>query len=381
MGNHTKRKMKKFRTLVSIGLAAMLSISCLTACGGGSGTASDSGSAAGGSSAAAESSSSESAGGSTETVEISGNYTIRLGTPTGGKHQQNVTMEKFKEQIEAASNGAISVELYPTSQLGTAPQMIEGVQNGDIEGVLIPSSYFASAAPAIAVLDIPFLFPADGTAAAKAQAILANGTSLDEYLYNKGFVVGGYLLGGNSYMLTTFEIKTLDDLKGKKLWTLPSTFLRSSLELYGAQSVGLDPSDVASGLQNGTIDGVLNDCTFWKSQGLVDSAKCINLCPAGAFVNCFFFSADWMDTLPQEVQDLVLATAKDVVNNYEVEYMTKYSQETLDAEVSEDGCTIYEPSEELLAAMKEATAPLHEEFKNTDSDCAAIYEEFASLVG
>ncbi|MBQ9032089.1 MAG: TRAP transporter substrate-binding protein [Parasporobacterium sp.] len=319
--------------------------------------------------------------GAIEPVEISGSYTIRLGTPTGGKHQQNVTMEKFKEDIEALSGGAITVELYPTSQLGTAPQMIEGVQNGDIEGVLIPSSYFASAAPAIAVLDVPFLFPADGTAAARAQEILAAGTSLDDYLYNKGFVVGGYLLGGNQYMLTTFEIKTVDDLKGKKMWTLPSKLLRESLELYGSQSVGLDPSDVATGLQNGTIDGVLNDCTFWKTQGLVDSAKCINLCPAGAFVNCFFFSADWIDTLPGEVRDLVLAVAKDVVNNFEVGYMTTYSQETLDTEVNDDGCTIYEPSEELLAAMKEATQPLHDEFKNTDGDCAAIYDEFVALIG
>ena len=315
-----------------------------------------------------------------ESVEISGSYTIRLGTPTGGKHQQNVTMEKFKEEIEAISGGAITVELYPTSQLGTAPQMIEGVQNGDIEGVLIPSSYFATAAPAIAILDVPFMFPADGTAAAMAQDILSRGTSLDEYLYNKGFCVGGYLLGGNQYMLTTFPIETISDLAGKKMWTLPSQTLRKSLELYGSQSVGLDPSEVATGLQNGTIDGVLNDCTFWKTQGLVDSAKCINLCPAGAFVNCFFFSADWIESLPEEVKDLVLAVAEDVVNNYEVEYMITYSQETLDTEVNEDGCTIYEPSDELLAQLQEATASLHDEFKSTNSDCAAIYDEFVELI-
>ena len=109
--------------------------------------------------------SSENPGNSTQPgsdTEITGSYTIRLGTPTGGKHQQNVTMEEFKSRIEAASNGAITVELYPTSTLGTAPQMIEGVQNGDIEGVLIPSSYFASYAPAIAILDLPFLFDTDG---------------------------------------------------------------------------------------------------------------------------------------------------------------------------------------------------------------------------
>jgi TRAP-type C4-dicarboxylate transport system substrate-binding protein len=69
-------------------------------------------------------------------------YTIRLGTPTGGKHQQNMTMDEFKKRIEEESDGKITVQLFPTSQLGTAAQMIEGVQGGTIEGVLIPSSYF-----------------------------------------------------------------------------------------------------------------------------------------------------------------------------------------------------------------------------------------------
>ena len=125
---------------------------------------------------------------------------------------------------------------------------------------------------------------------------------------------------------------------------------------------------------------MLNDCTFWYTQGLYESAKHINLCPAGAFVNCFFFSADWMDTLPQNVQDLILSTARDVVNDYEVDYMTKYSQEAMDAMV-EAGATQIEPDQQLLDDMKAASAPLHEAFKNTDSDCAAIYEEFADLIG
>lgn len=318
-------------------------------------------------------------GGNSGDAAITGSYTIRLGTPTGGKHQQNVTMEEFKTRIEAASNGAITVELYPTSQLGTAPQMIEGVQNGTIEGVLIPSSYFASYAPAIAILDLPFLFDSDGTAAAQAQAILSAGTSLDDYLYDYGFVAGGYLLGGNQYILSTFPIESMADMKGHTMWTLPSTTLQSSLSAYGASPTAMDPSDVAVGLQNGTIEGVLNDCTFWLVQGLYESAKCINLCPAGAFVNCFFFSADWMDTLPANVKELILTTAKEVVNDYEVPYMTEYSENAMNTMV-EAGCTVYEPSESLLAEMKAATQSLHEEFKAKDADCAAIYEEFVGLI-
>lgn len=358
-----ERKVESMKKKLAALLSAALSLSLvLTACGGGGDTP------------AADSSGSGSGDGT-----ISGSYTIRLGTPTGGKHQQNVTMEEFKARLEEASGGAITVELYPSSQLGTAPQMIDGVQNGTIEGVLIPSSYFASYAPAIAILDLPFLFASDGTAASQAQEILAAGTSLDDYLYDYGFQVGGWLLGGSSYILSTFPIEDISDFSGHTIWTLPSSTLQSSLGAYGASVSSLDPSDVAVGLQNGTIDGVLNDCTFWYTQGLYESAKNINLCPAGAFVNCFFFSADWMDTLPQDVKDLILTTAEEVVNDYEVSYMTEYSQDAMDAMV-EAGCTQVEPSEEMLSAMADATASLHEDFKNTNPDCAAIYDEFVELI-
>lgn len=370
--------MKKKCSLI-LGIVLALSLA-LTACGGGGGST---GGGASGTTPpasnppAAQPTDNQPSGGATE---ITGSYTIRLGTPTGGKHQQNMTMEEFKTRIEAASGGAITVELYPTSQLGTAPQMIEGVQNGTIEGVLIPSSYFASYAPAIAILDLPFLFEADGTAAAQAQALLSAGTSLDDYLYDYGFKVGGWLLGGNSYILSTFPIEQMSDLKGHTIWTLPSPTLQNSLAAYGASASALDPGDVAVGLQNGTIEGVLNDCTFWYTQGLYESAKNINLCPAGAFVNCFFFSADWIDSLPQEVQDLVLTTAKEVVADFEVDYMTQYSQDAMQAMV-DAGATQIEPSEELLAEMKAATAGLHDAFKNTNADCAAIYDEFTALIG
>ena len=129
---------KKLALLLGITLTASLALS---ACGGTDTPAS------GGTSTPTDTPAGQPSGGATE---ITGSYTVRLGTPTGGKHQQNVTMEEFKARVEEASGGAITVELYPTSQLGTAAQMIEGVQNGTIEGVLIPSSYFASYAPAIA---------------------------------------------------------------------------------------------------------------------------------------------------------------------------------------------------------------------------------------
>lgn len=318
-------------------------------------------------------------GPSQTTGNSGGTYTIRLGTPTGGKHQQNMTMEEFKKRIEAESAGKITVQLYPTSQLGTAAQMIEGVQNGSIEGVLIPSSYFASYAPAIAILDLPFLFAADGTASQQAYDILNAGTGLDEYLAGKGFVVGGYLFCANRYILTAEPINSKADLAGKNIWSLPSPTLQNELKAYGASPVTLDPGDIAVALQNGTVDGVCTDPTFYFSMSLFESAKYINKIPSSAMTNCFFFSETWIKGLPSDVKDMVLSTAKEVVAEYEYDYMKTFWQ-TAESKMVEAGVTIVEPDAALLAELESASVALHEAFKSTNSDCAAIYEEISGLI-
>ncbi|MGQ9823987.1 MAG: TRAP transporter large permease subunit [Desulfotomaculales bacterium] len=80
---------------------------------------------------------------------------LGLGTASAGEHQQNKTMEEFKKRLEAKAGDRITVENYPASQLGTAAQMIQGLQDGSVQGVLLPSGYYGSVVPQISVIDLP----------------------------------------------------------------------------------------------------------------------------------------------------------------------------------------------------------------------------------
>ncbi len=304
-------------------------------------------------------------------------YKIRIGTPTAGKHQQNATMEEFKKRIEAASNGKVQVELYPSSQLGTSVQMIQGVQDGVIQAVLIPSSYFASFAPAAAVADLPFLFKGSDN----LYEVLNNKDfSLNKYLYKKGFYAAGWLRNVDRYILSTDPIKTLDDLKGKKIWCLPSPTLQDELKAYGSAPTTLDPGDIAVALQNGTVDGVETDTIFMGVFKLHTSAKYLNLVPASAMTNAFIFSADWMDELPKDISTLVTTTVQDVIRDFEYQYVENLNGKLLGLMKSQ-GLEIVEPSQELLAEMKTAAGPLHEQFRSASKDNKKIYDEVVKMVG
>ena len=192
-------------------------------------------------------------------------YIVRIGMPTAGKHFQNFTAEQYKETIEKATNGDIIVEIYPSSQLGTATQMIQGVQDGSIEGVMIPSSYFCSFAPASAVTDIPFFFE-------DSQQIFdilnTPDNPLNVYLEKYGFKVAAWFKNTPRYILSQKKYESIADMKNQKIWCLPSRTLQKELNAYAASPQTLDPSDISVSLENGTVDGVETDVLFMNSTGL-----------------------------------------------------------------------------------------------------------------
>lgn len=303
-------------------------------------------------------------------------YTIRIGMPTAGKHFQNYTAEQYKEAIETATNGDIEVQIYPSSQLGTSTQMIQGVQDGSIEAVMIPSSYFTSFAPAMAVTDIPFFFE-DSTQI--FEILNSEENPLNDYLYTYGFKVAGWLKNTPRYILAQTQYFSLEDLKNQKIWCLPSTTLQDELTAYGAAPQSLDPSDIAVSLENGTVDGVETDVLFMNSQGLGESAKYLNQVPATPMTNLFCFSADWFDSLPEDYQELLISTAQDVIMNKEVAYVDQQYEGSL-AALQEAGIEIVEPDAALLTQMEDVSKSVKDTFVNTDDKCKEIYEQLEALI-
>lgn len=303
-------------------------------------------------------------------------YTIRIGMPTAGKHFQNYTAEQYKAAIEEATNGDITVQIYPSSQLGTATQMIQGVQDGSIEAVMIPSSYFSSFASASAVVDIPFMFE-------DSQQIFdvlnSEENPLNDYMEIYGFKVAGWLKNTPRFILGQKQYTSMADLSNQKIWCLPSTTLQDELKAYGAAPQTLDPSDIAVSLENGTVDAVETDVLFMNSQGLGESAKYLNQIPGTPMTNLFCFSLDWFESLPEDYQQLLLETAEDVIQNQEADYVDQMYEGSLNA-LQEAGIEIVEPQEALIEELKAASETMVDSFTSENDKNADIYEGLSTLI-
>lgn len=75
----------------------------------------------------------------------------------------------FKDFVEAASNGAIEVEIYMGTQLcSTGAECIEGVAEGSIDIYISTSGGAAGIFPYVQVLDLPYLMANDRVACCSA---------------------------------------------------------------------------------------------------------------------------------------------------------------------------------------------------------------------
>ena len=86
-------------------------------------------------------------------------YTIRVAHSMTDQSSYHKSIEQeFKSVIEEKTGGRITVEIYPSSQLGGERQAFEGVGMGTIEMTLVNGANVANVDPNYAVFDFPFLF-------------------------------------------------------------------------------------------------------------------------------------------------------------------------------------------------------------------------------
>src|SRR5207247_8982883 len=70
-------------------------------------------------------------------------YTLKIGNATINDVQHE-WQKRWGARVEKRSGGRIRAEIYPASQLGSIPRMIEGLQLGTLEAWIGPPEFLRS---------------------------------------------------------------------------------------------------------------------------------------------------------------------------------------------------------------------------------------------
>jgi TRAP-type transport system periplasmic protein len=234
---------------------------------------------------------------------------MKLATATlnDGQHEW---MKRFAAAIEAKSEGRIKAELYPASQLGAIPRMVEDTQLGSIQAFIGPPDFFTGIDPRFQLLGAPGLF----TSSQHLIKTIADPTFSKEFLaigVNKGLIGGALFISGPVGFAMRTPFHNLADLTGKKIRVQGSSFELEMIARLGATGVPISLGDVLPALQQGTIDGTLGSLGVFTALGYYDAAKYWNDTAATYVVSMVALSKQWFDKLPPDLQGLVLATSQE----------------------------------------------------------------------
>lgn len=370
--NKEEEKMKVMKRWGAAMLAAILAMS-LTACG-----SSKEETTAAATTAAATTEAATTAGEET-TAAASGvfeqadapTFNIILAHATAEGQRGALNCTDFKEKIEAASSGKITVEVYPNGQLGTDRELFESTQNGTIQMCWQTNAPHVGFVPEIAILDQPMAFDSLEI----AEKALANGTELRttlEAAYNK---VGIELANIYPYTYRTMTsnkaVNTMEDFKGINLRTMDNKFHMKFWAAVGCNATPLAWGETYIALQQGLMDAQENPIDNILPNKMAEVQKYVIRTDHVLFPSIFAMNKDFYDSMPAEYQQLV----KDTLTEIAAETMAGRAaseQDQLDVCVADYDMEIIELDAEVLAAMKVCAEPVWEDI------FAAVGDEVAN---
>ena len=239
----------------------------------------------------------------TGAVDAQSPIIMKLGTQTLNDAQHE-WMKIFARLVEEGSRGRIKVELYPSSQLGTAPRMIEGTQFNSIQGFVAPPEFLSGVDGRYEVLGSPGLFKNVEHANRTIQDPEFNKAFLSLGA-NKGLKGIGLFVNAPTIFNTRAKLSNLADFAGRKIRVLASAVQIEQLRRLKAAPVPMPLGEVLPALQQGTIDGVMSVLPVLTAFRYYDAAKYILETEQAMVCVVTVLSKTWYDSLPADLQSVV----------------------------------------------------------------------------
>jgi tripartite ATP-independent transporter DctP family solute receptor len=162
------------------------------------------------------------------------------------------------EYLEQATDGRITMEVFPGGQLGDERSTIEQVQLGVLDIVRTSTSPVGEFYAPMGVYSLPFIFRSEAHFWKVVQGPI--GKELLDGLEQAGMVgLAYYDSGSRNFYTTQRPIRSVADLQGLRIRTQQSQVVLDMMEALGADAVPMAFGEVYSALQTGVIDGAENN--------------------------------------------------------------------------------------------------------------------------
>lgn len=278
---------------------------------------------------------------------------LKLGHAGSETDPRQTASLRLAELVAEATGGAVTIEVYPASTLGSWEEMVEGLQLGTvdivIESLLAVESYTALAG----VETAPFLYSSqdqffevwDGALGDEIKSSIAGAT---------GYEFVGNMFRGARELTTKEPVASLADVQGLTIRTPSAQTMVNTWNALGTRAEPMAFNEVYSAIESGVLDGQENPLDAILFNSIHEVAPYIGL-TSHMYANYHFITwGDAMSKLQAELQSVLRTSMVDVGTEYTAN--TVANLENYRAELEEQGATFTEITD--IANWVKATEPL-----------------------
>ena len=220
---------------------------------------------------------------------------------------------RMGKKLETATNGRLSIQMFPAMQLGGEKEMIEQAQVGALAIARISVGPMGPLVPELNVFNLPFMFRDD----AHMEKVI-DGEIGDEMLKKlsdhptAGLVGLCWMNAGTRNVYNSKKpITTVDDLKGLKIRMMGNPVFVDTMNSLGGNGVSMGFDQLINGLQTGVVDGAENNYPTYESGQHYRYAKYYSKTGHLMIPEILVFSKRTWGTLSKEDQDLIRKLSKE----------------------------------------------------------------------
>lgn len=285
-------------------------------------------------------------------------YTIKFGNVISAGDTQNVAYEKFAELVNERSDGRITVEIYPDSQLGGEREMIEAVQAGNLEMTAPSVGVLANFNDSLQVFDFPFMFDDRETAYGVLDGEV--GQQLLGELESSGLVGLGWGENGFRDLAMVKEtVVTPEQMAGQKLRVMQVPLHIAYWESIGAAPTPMAFPEVFTALQQGVVDGVENPLELMYSAKFTEPAPNVTELNWIYDPEVILISKSFLDSLPAADQEIIKTSISDAIDTLR-ELKAGVTEEKA-GEIVAGGGTVTQLTDAQREQWVEASIPFYKE--------------------
>ena len=299
---------------------------------------------------------------------------VRISSNQIEAHPDVRALKVFEQEVEKKLGDKFDIQIYPNATLGANEKVLELVKQGSVQFLVLSTANIETFDPLYSLFSIPYVFTSEEV----YEKYISDPETIKKLNVNEaknGFSTMVAFTAGTRNFYSIDPIRSVEDMKGKKIRVQASPTNVAMLEALGAAATPMAYGDVYSALQQHVIDGAENAESTLTDMKHGEVCKYFSYDMHQMSPDMLVGSYKFLQTLTPEERK-VFDEAAEVARAEEFKLWHEHTKIAIDKAKKELGVEFITVN---VDEFREKVLPLHQDIMEKNPAIKPMYEEIMKL--